>query len=83
MSSYFTVENEVTRCYRRFNAEARVLTVRMTAPPPASAAARVPARRITDSVDELFEYSLRDLDPNDTEGISIHNAENQQEKPIG
>jgi hypothetical protein len=34
-------------------------------------------------VDALFEYSLRDLEPSDVVGISIHNADNQQERPIG
>ena len=49
----------------------RELMVRLTAPSAASAA----ARHFTDSVDELFEYSLRDLQPNDMRGISVHNAE--------
>ena len=31
----------------------------------------------------LFEYSLRDIVPGDTVGISIHNEDNQQDKPIG
>jgi hypothetical protein len=48
-----------------------------------SAAAQHPARHFADSMDELFEYSLRDLDPGDMVGISIHNAENQQDKSIG
>jgi hypothetical protein len=34
-------------------------------------------------VDERFEYALRDLKPGDIVGISIHNADNQQDKPIG
>jgi hypothetical protein len=55
------LQNEITRHYRRFIAEGRELTVRMTEPPPASAVARY----FTESVDELFEYSLRDLDPSD------------------
>jgi hypothetical protein len=83
MSRYFTVQNEITRHYRRFNAEGRQLTVRMTAPPSASAAIQDPARHFAEIVDELFEYSLRDLDPSDVLGISIHNADNQQDKPIG
>ena len=31
----------------------------------------------------LFEYSLRDLQPSDMVGISIHNADNQQDRTIG
>jgi hypothetical protein len=71
------------RNYRRFNTEGRELTMRMTTPPPASGAAQDPARCFADSVDELFDYSLRDLDSSDMVGISIHNADNQQDRPIG
>jgi hypothetical protein len=42
-----------------------------------------PARHFANSVEELFDYSLRDLDPSDMVGISIHNADIQQDKPIG
>jgi len=73
MSRYFTVRNEITCHYRRFNAEGRELTVRLKSPPPSSTA----AQHFTDSVDALFEYSLRDLQPSDMVGISIHNADNQ------
>ena len=83
MSRYFTVLDEVTRHYRRFNAEGRELTLRMTAPPPASEVARDPARHFANSVDKLFEYSLRDLHPNDMVGIFIHNAEINRTSPSG
>jgi len=79
MSRYFTVQNEITRHYRRFNAEGRQLTVRLTAPPPTSTVAHY----FVDSVDALFEYYLRDLQPSDMVGISIHNADNQQARPVG
>ena len=79
---YFTVLDEITRRYRRFNAEGRELTVRMASPPEVSAAARDPARYFANSVDEVFEYSLRDIDPNYMVGISIHNADNQQDRPV-
>jgi hypothetical protein len=78
MSRYFTVQNEITRHYRRFNAEGRELTVRLTAPPSSTA-----ARHFIDSVDALFEYFLRDLQPSDMVDISINNADNQQDRPIG
>jgi hypothetical protein len=55
----------------------------MLAPLPASAAARAPVRHFTNGVDELFEYSLRDFEPSDMVAIFIHNADNQQDKPIG
>jgi hypothetical protein len=77
MSRCFTVQSEITRHYRRFNAEGRELTVRLTAPPASSV-----ARHFVDSVDALFEYSLRDLQPSGV-GISIHNAYNHQDRPIG
>ena len=83
MSRYFTVLDEVTRRYRRFNVEGRELTVRMTAPLEASAAARDPAQHFANSLDKRFEYSLRDLDPSDMVGISIHNADIQQDRPVG
>jgi len=54
----------------------------MTAP-PSSAEAQDSARYFADSVDELFEYSLRDLDPCDMVGISIQNATSHQDRPIG
>jgi len=84
MSEYFTVEDEVTRHYRRFDAEGRCLTVRMTAVPPTTTAEEQDlAQYLADSVDELFEYSLRDLDPSVMVGISIHNGNHQQDKTDG
>jgi len=82
MSRYLTAQNEVRRHNRRSNTEGREPTVRMLAP-PVSRAARDPARRFANCVDERFEYALRDLKPGDIVGISIHNADNQQDKPIG
>jgi hypothetical protein len=32
-------------------------------------------------MDELFQYSLGDFDPSDMVGISIHNADNQHDRP--
>jgi len=83
MPHYFNVLDEVTRYHRRFIAEGRELTVRMTAPPGASELTRDPARHFDNSVDKLFEYLLRDFDRTDMVGISIHNVKNQQDKPIG
>jgi hypothetical protein len=56
--------------------------VGVSAPPSASAAARDPTRHFANSVDELFENSLRDLDSINMVGISIHNAKNQQDKRV-
>jgi hypothetical protein len=83
MSRYFTVQEEVTRHYRRCKAEGREQTVRMTSPPVARAAEQDPAQYFAHSVDDLFDKTLRDLDSSGMVGISIHNADNQQDKPIG
>ena len=77
MSRYFTVQDEVTRQYMRFNSQGRELKVRMTDPTAENVAASDPLQHFADSVDELFEYSMRDLDPRDMLGISIHKADNQ------
>jgi hypothetical protein len=34
-------------------------------------------------MNELFDYSLRDFDPSDMVGISIHNADNHNYRPNG
>jgi len=75
------VQDGVTRHYRRFNAEGRELTEGVGSSSHERCGAR--PRYFADSVDELFEYSLRDLDPSDMVGISIHNATNRQDRPIG
>jgi hypothetical protein len=77
MSRYFTIQSEINRRYRTFNAQGRELTVRLTAPPPATFA----AQHFADSVDQVFDYSLLDLEPDDMAGISIHNAYNE-ERPV-
>jgi hypothetical protein len=78
MYRYYTAQNEITRRYRRFNAEGRKLIVKVTAPPRTSSA----ARHFADSVDKIFEYALRDLQPSDMVGISFHNVDNQQDRQI-
>jgi hypothetical protein len=83
MFQRFTVLNEVNREYRRFEARGRELTVQVMAPPQHSVEARDIARYFAESVDELFEYALRDLDPGDMVGVSIHTADNRQDRPIG
>jgi len=75
MPRYFTVLDDITSHYKRFNAMGREPTARMTAPPQ--------ARHFASGVDEVFEYLLRDLDPSGMTGISIHNADNQQDRLWG
>lgn len=72
------MQNEVIRQYRLSKAKGSELTMRITAPPPASSA----ARHIANSVNEPFEYSLCHLQLSDMVDISIHNADNQQDMPI-
>jgi hypothetical protein len=69
MNLYLALLDEVTCHYRRFNALWRDLTARMMAPPTARAAMRDPTRNFDNSVDEMFDYSLPDLDPSDMIGI--------------
>jgi hypothetical protein len=75
------MQNDITRHHRRFNAEGRELTVWLTAPPPAIAAVRDPARHFSNNVDELFQYSLRPLEPGDSGNIDPQR--NQQDRPLG
>ena len=63
------MQDEASRHYGRFNAEGIELMVRMTALPAASAEAQDSAHYFADSVDELIEYSLGDLDPSGIVGI--------------
>jgi len=56
----FTVEEEQTRLYRRFNAQGMQLTVRLLPPPEGQDSN--PMSHFLDSVTELFDYALRDLE---------------------
>jgi hypothetical protein len=69
ISRYITIQSEFTRHNRWFNTEGRELT----ALPSISA-----TRHFADSIGEIFQYSLRDLQLDDMVGISIHNEDNQQ-----
>ena len=56
----FAVEEEQTRLYRRFNAQGTQLTVRLLPPPEGQDSN--PMSHFLDSVTELFDYALRDLE---------------------
>jgi len=71
----FTIEEEQTRQYRRFNAQGTQLTVRLL-PPPEGKEDPNPMSHFLDSVTELFEYELRDLEDSDMIGITISNEVN-------
>ena len=70
-SRRFTIEEEQTRQYRRFNARGRQLTVRLL--PPTEGEDPNPMSHFLDSVTELFEHALRDLEDSDMVGITISN----------
>jgi len=77
-----TIEEEQTRLYRRFNAQGMQLTVRLL-PPPEGEEDPNPMSHFLDSVTELFEYALRDLEDSDMIGITISNEVNVKDRAIG
>jgi len=78
----FTVEEEQTRLYRRFNAQGTQLTVRLL-PPPEGKEDPKPMSHFVDSVTDLFEYALRDLEDSDMVGITISNEVEIKDRAIG
>ena len=77
----FTVEEEQTRLYRRFNAQGTQLTVRLL--PPAEGQDSNPMSHFLDSVTELFDYALRDVEDSDMVGITISNEVEVKDRAIG
>ena len=77
----FTIDEEVRRQYRRFNAEGAELRVRLL-PPPDSGDTK-PITHFQASVTELLGYALRDCQDSDMVGLTIRNQVNEQDKPIG
>ena len=76
----FTIGEEITRQYRRFNATGTELTVRLLPPPPDESN---PISHFQASVTELFVYALRDRQDSDMVALAIRNEVNVQDKPIG
>jgi len=60
----FTIDEEITRQYRRFNATGTELTVRLL-PPPVDDDESNPISHFQASVTELFEYALRNRQDSD------------------
>ena len=77
----FTIDEEVRRQYRRFNAEGTELKVRLL--PPTDDDDTDPMTHFQVSVTELFGYALRDCRDSDMVGLTIRNEVNIQDKPIG
>jgi len=80
-SQRFTIEEEQTRQYRRFNARGTQLTVRLL--PPHEGEDPNPMSHFLDSVTELFEHALRDLEDSDMVGITISNEVEVKDTAIG
>jgi len=77
----FTIEEEQTRQYRRFNAQGTQLTVRFL-PPPEGEDPK-PMSDFLDSVTDLFENALRDLEDSDMVGITMSNEVEVKDRAIG
>jgi len=77
----FTIDGEINRQYRRFNAEGTQLTVRLL--PPHEGEDSNPMSHFLASVTDLFEYALRNCDDSDMVGITISNEVNIADKAIG
>ena len=77
----FTIEEEQTRQYRRFNAQGTQLTVRLLPPPEGEDPN--PMSHFVDSVTELFVHALRDLEDSDMVGITISNEVEVKDRAIG
>jgi hypothetical protein len=78
MDQKFTIIDEITREYRRFNTMGRQLTVRLSPPDD-----RDPVSHFISSVSSLCEYALQNCDESDMVGISIRNEVNMRDKAIG
>ena len=79
----FTVEEEQTRLYKRFNAQGTQLTVRLLPPPEREDEDPNPMSHFLDSVTELFNYALRYLEDSDMVGITISNEVEVKDRAIG
>jgi hypothetical protein len=77
----FTIDGEISRQYRRFNAVGTQLTVCLM--PPNEGEDLNPISHFLASVTDLFEYALRNCDDSDMVGITISNEENVSDKAIG
>jgi len=78
----FMIEDEQTRLYRRFNARGTQRTVRLLHPPERQEDSN-PMSHFLDSVSELFEHSLRDLEDSDMVGITFSNEAEATDRAIG
>jgi len=78
MDRKFTILDEITREYRRFNTRGTQLTVRLLPPDEID-----PVSHFIASVSSLCEYALQNCDDSDMVGMSIRNEVNMRDKAIG
>ena len=71
----FTIIDEITREYRRFNTRGTQLTVRLLPPDEID-----PVSHFIASVSSLCDYALQNCDESDMVGISIRNEVNMRVK---
>ena len=77
----FTIDGEIHRQYKRFNAVGTQLTVRLL--PPSEGEDSNPMSHFLASVSDLFEYALQNCEDSDMVGITISNEVNVNDKAIG
>jgi hypothetical protein len=77
----FTIDHEMTRQYKRFNAEGTQFTVRLLL--LFEGKDSNPMSHFLASVTELFEYGLPDCEDSDMVGVTISNEVNVWDKAIG
>jgi len=78
MDQKFTIIDEITWEYRRFNTRGTQLTVRLLPPDEWD-----PVSHFIASAISLCEYALQNCDDSDMIGISIRNEVNMRDKAIG
>ena len=77
----FTIDSETTRQYNRFRAAGTELIVRLL--PPAAGDSSDAITHFQASVNDLFDYALRDVNDSDMVGITIRKEVNLQDKAMG
>jgi len=77
----FTIDSETTRQYNRFRAAGTELIVRLL--PPAAGDSSDATTHFQTTVNDLFDYALRDVHDSDMVGITIRNEVNLPDKAIG
>jgi hypothetical protein len=82
--SSFSIDSEITRQYRRFNAIGTQLTVGLLHPPDTDDVENTdPMSHFVASMNDPIDYALSDFADSDMVGLTITNEENVQDKAIG